>query len=221
VDLLVLNDFDRRIFSAWHSMLFHTDQFIDRIRSTAVSMELWMELRDLVEENSPDSDRFELGFATYFLNRTNRSGVILGAGPIGGYEQRGKWPIDARWYPETMAQRIKWIGERRDNITVSNRDGLSFLKEYPDDRADSTFFFVDPPYVQAGAKLYLNAMSDLKHRDLATFLTSSSKIKHWLVTYDDNPLVVDAYKSALIERLPVRYSLNKKRTEEEVVFVPA
>lgn len=220
IESLVLNDFDRRIFSAWHSMLFQTEAFIDRIRSTLVSLEMWLELRDLVENNAHDADLFELGFATYFLNRTNRSGVILGAGPIGGYEQKGKWPIDARWYPDTMISRIRWLGERRSQIQVFNDDGLRFLKNYPLEQVNRTFFFIDPPYVQAGAKLYLNAMSDLKHRDLASYLTAGKKIPHWLVTYDDSSLVVDAYKAATVERLPVRYSLHRKRMEEEVVFVP-
>lgn len=221
VERLVLNDFDRRIFSAWHSILFRTDEFIDRIRSTKVTIDLWHRLHQIVEENASDGDRFELGFATFFLNRTNRSGVIMGAGPIGGYEQKGKWAIDARWYPETMIKRIHWLGDRRDNISLHNKDGLSFLKSYPAKNSSSTFFFIDPPYVQAGAKLYLNAMSDLKHRDLANYLTSNQKIKNWLVTYDDSPLVLDAYKTATIKRFPVRYSLHKKRMEEEVLFVPA
>ena len=37
-----------------------------------------------------------LGFSAFFLNRTNRSGIIEGAGPIGGYTQTGKWKVDAQ-----------------------------------------------------------------------------------------------------------------------------
>lgn len=221
VSKLVLNDFDRRIYSAWHSIIFNTDKLIERILATKMSVELWRECQELVLHKSDCADLFELGFATFFLNRTNRSGVILGAGPIGGYKQQGKWLIDARWYPQTMCKRIQWLGQKRDQIELHNDDGLRFLKRFSREQAQSIFFFIDPPYVQAGAKLYMNAMSDLKHRDLASYLTSGQVLKHWLVTYDNNPLVLDAYKLAKTESLPVRYSLHQKRMEEEVVFSPA
>ena len=221
VKRLVLNDFDRRVHAAWWAMLTRTDEFVERVASVPVTLETWHACRALVEANSREADKFELGFATYFLNRTNHSGVIIGAGPIGGYQQTGKWLIDVRWYRETMIKRILWLGERRGSIELRNEDGLAFLKSYEADRASHTFFFIDPPYVQAGAKLYMNAMNDLKHRDLANFLTGSDSPPHWLVTYDDCELINDAYRTANITSLPVRYSLRRKRTEHEVCVVPA
>lgn len=113
VQSIVLNDLDARIYAAWWAILNRTDDFIERIRSTPVTMESWYTCRDFVTAEQFSDDKFELGFATFFLNRTNRSGVIVGAGPVGGYEQTGRWLIDARYYPETMAKRISWLGERR------------------------------------------------------------------------------------------------------------
>lgn len=219
VKRIVLNDFDRRLYGAWWAILNKTDEFIDRIQSTPVTLETWRECRRIVEANEAGGDKFELGFATYFLNRTNRSGVIIGAGPIGGYDQSGKWLINARWYPETMVRRIKWLGDRRDQIEIRNEDGLTFLRSFSEQEAQETFFFIDPPYVKAGAKLYLDAMSDMKHQDLADFLTGGG-VPHWLVTYDECRLITDAYAGAFIERMPVRYSLHRKRTEHEVCVVP-
>lgn len=46
--------------------------------------------------NSEKHSMLEIGFATFFLNRTNRSG-ILKAGVIGGKAQLGKWKIDVRF----------------------------------------------------------------------------------------------------------------------------
>ncbi|WP_341896949.1 DNA adenine methylase [Sphingobium sp. YR657] len=221
VERIALNDFDRRVYFAWWAILNRTDDFISRIQETAVDVSTWRSCRELLEENSPSADPFELGFATYFLNRTNRSGVIIGAGPIGGYNQTGKWLIDARWYPATMCKRIKWLGDRRDKIELFNLDGLAFIKSFPKRRAEKTFFFIDPPYVQAGAKLYLNAMNDLKHRDLANYLTHKPSVPNWLVTYDDCQLIRDIYSDASVEKIPVRYSLHRKRTEHEVCVVPA
>lgn len=221
VDRLHLNDFDRRVHAAWWAMLQRTDDFIARIEATTVDLQTWHACRTIVVDNKDDIDPFELGFATYFLNRTNHSGVIVGAGPIGGYNQTGKWLMDVRWYRETMIKRIRWLGDRRDQIRVTNLDGLSFLRGYVAEEARRTFFFIDPPYVMAGAKLYMNAMSDLKHRDLAGFLTGKEAPPHWLVTYDDCQLINAAYSAAKIDKLEVRYSLHKKRVEHEVCVVPA
>lgn len=221
VKRIALNDFDRRVYCAWWAILHRTDDFLERIAQTRVDVDTWYACRKIVDEDRLEGDPFELGFATYFLNRTNRSGVILGAGPIGGYKQTGKWLIDARWYPETMRKRIAWLGERRNLIELTNLDGLAFLKSFTKKHATKTFFFIDPPYVQAGAKLYLDAMNDMKHRDLAGYLTGKSAAPNWLVTYDDCQLIRDAYACANVEQIPVRYSLHRKRTEHEICVVPA
>lgn len=221
VQRVALNDFDRRLYAAWWAILNRSEEFIERIEATSLDMETWLRYQGVVDANRRDEDPFELGFATYFLNRTNHSGVIVGAGPIGGYKQTGKWLMDARWYPDTMIRRIRWISERRDSISLTNLDGLDFLKGFTNENAGRTFFFIDPPYVQAGAKLYFNAMNDLKHLDLAEFLTGPEAIPHWLLTYDDCQLIQDAYSTASVEKLPVRYSLHRKRTEHEVCVVPA
>lgn len=221
VTRIVLNDFDRRVYAAWWAILNETDRFIERLLATPVDMDSWRACQELVVECPSDADLFELGFATYFLNRTNHSGVILGAGPIGGYQQTGKWLIGARYYPETMIKRIRWLGERRASISLHNMDGLQFLRSFSGAEAGRTFFLIDPPYVLAGKKLYLDAMSDLKHRDLARFLMSDHSIPHWLVTYDDCELVEAAYADATIERLPVRYTLHNRRTVDEICVSPA
>ena len=221
VKKIALNDFDRRIYAAWWAMLHETDAFIERILATPVTIESWKTCHEAVVERFDDAGLFELGFATYFLNRTNHSGVIVGAGPIGGYAQNGKWLIGARYYAETMVKRVRWLGERRDSISLHNMDGLQFLRSFDHEEARRTFFLIDPPYVMAGKKLYLDAMSDLKHRDLARFLTSDCAIPNWLVTYDDCEMVESAYADATINRLPVRYTLHNRRTVNEICVSPA
>lgn len=220
VEKLVLNDFDRRIYAAWWAILNENAKFIDRVLTTKVNLENWHAAQRIVEENSNTEDIFELGFSTFFLNRTNHSGVILGAGPIGGHQQKGKWCIDARWYPDTMSKRIAWLGEHSNKITLSNLDGLDFLKTFNEAGKRETFFFIDPPYVQAGAKLYMNAMNDLKHKDLARYLTGPEAPPHWLVTYDDCSLISTSYASAKVHKLPVRYSLRRRRIENEICVEP-
>ncbi len=50
----------------------------------------------------------ELAFATFFLNRTNRSGILNG-GAIGGVKQEGAWKLDARYNKDALIERIRKI----------------------------------------------------------------------------------------------------------------
>ncbi|WP_338081654.1 DNA adenine methylase [Agrobacterium leguminum] len=221
VQHLHLNDADVRIYSAWRAMLQETDRFVDRLLNIPVGMPEWYKASDLVKKGASSGYDFDVGFATFFLNRTSRSGIIVGAGPIGGYNQTGKWKIDARFNPQNLADRIRWIGSASNQISLTNEDALTFLHRSIDRTPlAKTLFFVDPPYVQAGGRLYLNAMNEGKHIALSDIL-QDSKIKHWVLTYDDHPLIRSIYREQKIENLAVTYSLQNKRKENEVLIEPA
>jgi DNA adenine methylase len=219
---IYLNDFDWRIYSAWSAMLNHSARFIERIHSIKLNVETWKGQKAIVDSANQDTNsQFDVGFATFFLNRTNRSGIVSGAGPIGGYDQTGKWKIDARFPRDTLAERVAWLAERADQITLSNDDGLQFLRRMSSERGRETFFFIDPPYVSAGSRLYMNAMSEALHMNLAAFLIANRDMPHWLVTYDDCSLIRASYQKAVIEDLTVKYSLQLKRAAGELLIAPA
>lgn len=215
-----LNDADRRIYAAWYSMLFRNDEFKKRLLETPLTMDSWRNCREIVMHPDQWPDEVDLGFATYFLNRTNRSGIVLGGGPIGGYEQKAKWNIDARYYLDTMLTRIDWIGKNKNRISISNLDAVNFIQKFDSRRAKKTFFFIDPPYVGAGSRLYLNAMDDKKHRELAKAVRRKRSMSNWLMTYDDHPLIREVYADAHISGFPVQYSLQRKRIETEIRITP-
>jgi DNA adenine methylase len=220
VNRVRINDADIRIFSAWEAMLKENERFLETLERCDLTIAAWHEHAELVRSPEKAKSRFDLGFATFFLNRTNRSGIILGAGPIGGYEQQGTWKLDARFNKSALSDRIAWLGQKADKIILTHKDGISFLREASArNYADRTFFFIDPPYVAAGSRLYLNAMSDRKHERLAAFLQSGA-IQHWLVTYDNCPLIDDAYSEADLSILEVPYSLQARRKEGERMVVP-
>lgn len=215
-----INDADVRIYSAWDAMINQNERFLETLDQCDVSIASWHKHAEIVKNPDAAISRFELGFATFFLNRTNRSGIILGAGPVGGYEQRGNWKIDARFNKEALQQRIAWLGEKRDQITLTHKDGIAFLREASRRKyADRTFFFIDPPYVDAGSRLYLNSMNNRKHQKLASFLQSGA-VKHWLVTYDKCPLIDDAYSASNLSILEVPYSLQARRKQGERLVIP-
>ena len=216
-----INDADVRIYSAWDAILNETDRFLETMRVCEVSVDEWHRQAELVKDPSKASSSFDLGFATFFLNRTNRSGIILGAGPIGGYQQTGSWKLDARFNKDNLAKRIEWLGDHSSQIKISCKDGISFLRQASMcNYAARTLFFVDPPYVAAGSRLYLNSMNERKHRRLAEFLQTGA-IKHWLVTYDKCPLIDDAYGFSDQSLLEVPYSLQARRKQGERLVVPS
>lgn len=214
---IALNDFDIRVYSAWTAIVQETDRFVARIRETPPTIATWRNMRERVDEPGRDYC-FDLGFATYFLNRTSTAGIILGSGPIGGFEQSGKWKVGARYYPDSMIRRIEWIGSQRKRIETSCEAADTFLRrEVTQGKVHDTFYFVDPPYVEAGSKLYLNAMDLPQHRALARLLRSGV-IPHWVLTYDDDLYVRTIYEGCDIRQLEVNYSLRQTRKARELII---
>ena len=212
-----LNDKDIRIYSAWNAILTDTEQFLMTLRDTPVTLDTWMECRSILTDCG-DQYSFELGFATFFINRTSRSGIIQNSGPIGGYNQANDWKIDARYYKKTMERRIRQIKDLAGQIKITNRDGLDCLEQCSQSlNGDSTLYFIDPPYVQAGNRLYYNDMNDQLHHKLARFL-QSGVCEHWILTYDDNSKIRELYRNRRAKSLPVNYSLQKTRRDNELLI---
>lgn len=217
VERIQLNDLDRGIYSAWVAIVTETDRFIDKLKSIQVTVPEW-KLQKQIAITEGVGYNFDVGFASFFINRTSRAGIVLGSGPIGGYEQLGLWKIDARFYRETMVRRITEIGAKRDQIAVSNQSAVTFIRqidqcEFPGD----TFVFIDPPYYEIGSRLYLDSMGNGGHNELATELKTGA-LKHWLMTYDDHPEIRKLYRGFNITELEVLYSLQRQRTVNEIVI---
>ena len=122
---IVINDLDKGIYSFWRAILTETDRFINNIRNVELSIDEWNRQREIIDDCSRYS--YELGFATFYLNRTNRSGIIKG-GVIGGIEQAGNWRMDARFNREALIERIVKIASRKNHIYLYNKDVNSFMQ---------------------------------------------------------------------------------------------
>lgn len=220
VSKIFLNDADPRIAAAWQSILQESEGFVRMIQDVDLDIGTWRTYNEIVKNPHLADSMLQLGFATFFMNRTNRSGIVTGAGPIGGYEQSGQWRLGARFYRETMEKRVRWLAERQDQIEVTNLDGVEFIRSFKAQKARRTFFFIDPPYVGAGSRLYLNRMNEEKHTELAKAIRRKKSVLNWLMTYDDCPLIRSLYSDFSVESSPIRYSLQKKRTENELKISP-
>jgi len=189
VDSIVINDLDRAVYAFWKAITDDTDRFIQRIRETPITMNEWYRQREVYRQK--DIDLYDLGFAAFFLNRTNRSGILDG-GVIGGLNQTGKWPIDARFNKESLIQKIETIAEHKRNIGVLNEDGLEVIRRFAN--MPTVFFYVDPPYYLKGSLLYLNSYNHNDHGRLAGLLKSLTETR-WIVSYDNVPQVRALYSA--------------------------
>ena len=215
-----LNDLDQRITSFWVSVLYESQRFADAVMSVPINVSEWKRQMAICQRGDP-TNSFELGFATFYMNRCNRSGIVLGAAPIGGYSQAGEWKMDARFYRKTLAARILAIGELREQVHVTNMDALRFLDALwmQNLQQRSTFVYLDPPYHGHGNRLYLNPYRNQHHRDLANFMQGQGNLE-WIMSYDDTEFIRSLYSDCTVSMLPVRYSLQRRRKAQELLISP-
>lgn len=213
VNHIYINDFDRSIYSFWASILDHSDKFCDWISDVDVSIDSWNHYKQ-IQRNSASVSLFDLAKSTFFLNRTNVSGVIKG-GIIGGYEQKGKYKIDARFNREDLIQRIQRISKFKNRISVSNLDGLNFVKKM-DEKKEDIFIYLDPPYYKKGAELYMNFYSENDHKKLSKHVHKMKK--KWMVSYDNQDFILNLYaeRNRLLYRLS--QSASNRVGDEVLIF---
>lgn len=209
---LVVNDIDPAVHAFWKSVVNDNARLVEMVASTDLTVEEWRKQREIYRTRD-ESNALRLGFAFFFLNRTNRSG-ILNAGVIGGQRQDGNYKIDARFNRDTLVERLTAIGDLADQITVSDLDGRTVIQRYAED--ERAFMYIDPPYVQAGSQLYLNAFDGRDHTALASVVNSVRKA-HWLMTYDTAPLIEKLYREHFQCRLELTYSARHPGKAEELL----
>jgi DNA adenine methylase len=215
VDRISINDIDQSIYAFWVSALFKTEKFCHLIEKTPIDIEQWHRQQKIWEDGDP-GNQVALGFSAYFLNRTNRSGIIEGAGPIGGYSQTGKWKIDARLVKQKQIENIKALSRYGNQITVSNVDAFEFFQAAIVKK--NAFVYLDPPYFVKGHKLYKNFYQPADHIKIAQELKRRRK-SQWVVSYDDVPEVRNAYSSFSPVTYLLNYSAGEKSVGTEVIFV--
>ena len=206
------------IAAFWRAVTQQSDDFAHLIETTPVNIDQWHAASERYAAGE-DGDDLTLGFATFFLNRTNRSG-ILDARPIGGLNQTGKWKIDARYNVPGLAERVRTIGTLNDHITVRQVDGLTFLESL-EPLGDDVLVYADPPYVVQGKELYLNAFDDGDHQALADVLLGAPY--PWILTYDDEQLIwQDLYGSERCARFNITHTAQINHLgKETVVYGPS
>lgn len=220
VSELYLNDADRRVHAFWRSALHANERFADRIRTVPLTIEEWHRQHDICAHPGSHA-QFDVGFAAFFMNRCNRSGILTGSGPIGGYGQAGEWRIDERFNRDALVERILILAHMKSRIHVSCEDAIDFLpSRLPRGRGRRrVFVYLDPPYVNNGQRLYLNAYKPEDHARMAHYLDAQSALQ-WVMSYDNSDLVRQLYAMHNVSLMPIRYTLQEKRSARELIIAP-
>lgn len=211
---VVINDYDRSIYAFWHTIFNDTEQFINRIRETPLTVEEWLQQREIQRQKN-NAGLFELGFSTFFLNRTNRSGVLK-AGVIGGLNQTGPYKIDARYNKEQLIERILLIAEHRDKFIIHNEDAINLLRRYRN-IAQKNLVYLDPPYYIKGQELYVNFFKKENHIALSKVVQHRNNI-NWIITYDSHSFIDNLYLHAKSLSYALPYSVGTIKRGMESLF---
>lgn len=207
VERIAINDIDPVVHAFWWAVLNDTERLVDLVMETPVTMETWHQQREVIA-NAAKYDLTTLGFATFFLNRTNRSGMIKG-GVIGGQKQTGKYLIDARYNKDGLAERIARIGAMRSRIQLFNVDALELLTHSELELDRHSLIYLDPPYFEKGSQLYRNHYKPEDHQRIADAVMAIKT--PWLVTYDNCDEIKRLYQQAQGVEFSLHYSTHMHR----------
>jgi DNA adenine methylase len=180
---VVLVELDKQVAAVWQTIIEGEAEWLaERILSFDVTLQNVQNVLLLEAMNTREE-----AFRTILKNRTYHGGILApGSGLIKNGEN-GKG-LKSRWYPETLARRIRAIARIRDRFTFICGDGISVMQDYA--HHNQVAFFIDPPYTaggangkRAGKRLYTH--HEVDHELL--FSTTERADGDILLTYDDSP----------------------------------
>ena len=210
-----INDIDQGIWTFWHVILNRTDEFIDLMNRTPITVEEWQLRRDM-QRNQRGLNQLEIAFTTFFLNRTNRSGIIKNAGVIGGLSQAGKYTVDCRFTKSELERRIRRIAKYRNQIHLHHEDALEFIGHVERDLPERTFLCIDPPYFNKGATLYTSFYNPDDHAAVAQKVLGLNR--PWIITYDRCDEIKALYSARRQFEISLNYSAQVKRVGSELLI---
>ena len=185
VDRCCMSELDRDVAAFWHAALRYGPALAEKVLRFEFS-------RDAVNALAGQASRdvLEHGFRTLVLNRTRRGGILAPGAAFTKTGENGKG-LSSRWYPETIADRLKAISARAERIGFFEGDGMALLEVMLGAPGREIAVFADPPYTaggkRAGRRLY--AHHEINHGRLFELLDDNAA--EFLMTYDEAPEIVD------------------------------
>lgn len=215
VSCVYINDINKAIFAFWKCVTEKPDELCKLISDTPVNIREWRRQKNILA-NPENHSTLDLGFSAFFLNRTNRSGIIKG-GVIGGKSQTGKWKLDARFNKPDLIYRIQRIARYAGRIKISNQDAANFITEILPNLPRKTLIYLDPPYYIKGQGLYENHYIHPDHVQISKLMSNNVHVP-WIVSYDNTPKIIELYKGFQRITYGLSYSAQDRYSGSEVMF---
>lgn len=209
VNRIVLGELDPDVSAVWKCIFSQQQRsLIGKIRTFSMSRE------NVIRElgRSPRSN-VDHAFQVLLRNRTFRGGILAPGASLMKIGENGRG-VASRWYPETLAKRIKTLDSLSSAITFVEGEAFALIRRFLN-RADVAFF-IDPPYTAgngkcAGRRLYRH--NELDHAALFELLSRAAGLV--LMTYDDCPEVLKMaqHYGFQVEWVPMKNTHHEKKYE--------
>ena len=184
VERCLMVELDRDVAAFWHAALRHAPELCERV----LQFKPTREAVSALSRERPE-DVIGHGFRTLVLNRTRRGGILAPGASLARVGENGKG-VASRWYPETIAGRLRELAKYADRIGFCETDGMKLLEALLGNLGRNSVVFLDPPYTaggkRAGQRLY--AHNEIDHPRLFELLADSKA--HFLMTYDEAPEIL-------------------------------
>ncbi len=216
VSKITINDKDRSIYAFWYSVLNRTNELCDLIENAELSISEWKKQK-VIQSNKKTIDILSLGFSTFYLNRTNRSGIING-GVMGGIEQNGNYLMDCRFNKKELVQRIRLIAKHKKYIRLYRKDAVKLIDKIQQEADNENIvFYFDPPYYLKASTLYMNHYEVESHKMVSEKIKAIKNIK-WIVSYDNVPEIQELYSECNNKEFSFKHTAYESRMGKEIIF---
>lgn len=195
---VVINDIDKGIYSFWVAVRSGSIKLARRIERCEISIENYHKQLDRFRENN--GDIIDLGFATFYINRTNFSGM-MGAKVIGGESQNGKYGMSTRFNQKNLARRVRQAGQilTRVDASILIQDALT-LVDFPG------FLYCDPPYLSIDRRIYRHNYDESDMQKLLAALREREE--PWALSHVPHPLIDEALQGFYSTEISHRYGIK-------------
>lgn len=213
-----INDGDIGVSCLWSSVIRFPEELKSHIRDFRPSVEAFDQFKESLlslkfKEGDGKEKVVRVGFEKLAIHQISYSGLgTKSGGPLGGREQKSKYPIDCRWSPDYICKKIDKTHKlfARTKVKHNSCTPRSFLALLGDD--EPNFAYLDPPYYIKGGDLYQKSFSEEDHELLSEGLRARKY--PWLLSYDDHPRIRELYEWANIEEIDMNYTITATKDRE-------
>ena len=204
----IINDLNGNLVALYRNLQFHLPALLGELDWLFVSRD---NLHDFIAQPGltelQRAARFLLGNRTSFGGNMHRFGVAKTKGGGVGFRQK------------QVSDLLGAAQKRLDGVVVENLPYERCLKNYD---SPETFFFIDPPYLNAKVDAY-KGWTEIQMRG---FRREVGKLKgRWIVTVDDSPLNRELFAGCKLTAVESRNGIcNLRLTQQtfgELIITPS